>query len=329
MLELETKNTSAQNLSDVLMGSEQFPTDLFFRILVFGNFLPNQIKTIYNDDQKIEYPPSVKTQIEEEWLRVLVRNSKALPGPLIRLNAFGVDNNRLFLELGRTDYKQYRGTVALSEEERRENRYELANPLAGSIIIFSQDACGGQGGLLLSQRSQELVHHPGGLEFPGGNVDYEDLDEKGHISPIITALRELEEEQGVRGNDLENIRLLGIVYEMYQDAAPTAIMTADLKKSVNLEELTNRQRDSESIPVWMPADPDNLIKTILDYSTMCCPFVLGGFYLFLKSSQHTSDKAEYFLSRLQRRGNVYGGLSVDQLTKLEERKQHRWAKKLV
>lgn len=54
--------------------------------------------------------------------------------------------------------------------------------------------------MLLTQRTNDLAHHPGQVSFPGGHVDPTDN------SPEDTALRETEEEVGI---DRRHIRIIG------------------------------------------------------------------------------------------------------------------------
>ncbi|MBI3004344.1 MAG: CoA pyrophosphatase [Ignavibacteriales bacterium] len=56
--------------------------------------------------------------------------------------------------------------------------------------------------LLMTKRSEEVEHHKGQISFPGGAVDSDDKD------IIATALREAEEEIGLRARDTEILGLL-------------------------------------------------------------------------------------------------------------------------
>jgi 8-oxo-dGTP pyrophosphatase MutT (NUDIX family) len=60
--------------------------------------------------------------------------------------------------------------------------------------------------VLLTLRTDHLHHHPGQISFPGGRV------EKGDLSPVMTALREKEEEIGL---DPERVELLGELPEYF------------------------------------------------------------------------------------------------------------------
>ncbi|NMG74529.1 CoA pyrophosphatase [Aromatoleum diolicum] len=54
--------------------------------------------------------------------------------------------------------------------------------------------------VLLTRRTDHLHHHPGQISFPGGRVEESD------VSPVMTALRETEEEIGL---DPDRVELLG------------------------------------------------------------------------------------------------------------------------
>ena len=60
--------------------------------------------------------------------------------------------------------------------------------------------------VLLTRRTDHLHHHPGQISFPGGRVEEAD------VSPVMTALRETEEEIGL---DPDRIELLGELPEYF------------------------------------------------------------------------------------------------------------------
>ena len=61
------------------------------------------------------------------------------------------------------------------------------------VLLYPKD---GDYCVLLNKRSQEVEHHKGEISFPGGATDSEDRD------PLDTALRETEEEMGIRRDDI-------------------------------------------------------------------------------------------------------------------------------
>ena len=70
------------------------------------------------------------------------------------------------------------------------------------VLLYAK---GGDYWVLLNKRSQDVEHHKGEISFPGGATDPDDRD------PLDTALRETEEEMGIRRED---IRLLGEMDEV-------------------------------------------------------------------------------------------------------------------
>lgn len=74
--------------------------------------------------------------------------------------------------------------------------YKLKNAAVLIPIISHQ----GQLEVLLTKRASHLRHHPGQISFPGGKAEPEDQN------LIVTALRETEEEIGLKA---ENIQVLG------------------------------------------------------------------------------------------------------------------------
>lgn len=67
-------------------------------------------------------------------------------------------------------------------------------PAAVLVPLFRRDD---QEWLLLTRRTDDLEHHSGEISFPGGGRHPEDADLQ------MTALRETEEEMGIRADDVE------------------------------------------------------------------------------------------------------------------------------
>jgi len=85
----------------------------------------------------------------------------------------------------------------LSQRQRRVITREGLKPSAVLVPIYEKM---GEYYIVLTKRTQDVMHHKGQVSFPGGAYDEADRDLK------ITALREAFEEIGVRG---EHVEILG------------------------------------------------------------------------------------------------------------------------
>jgi len=66
-------------------------------------------------------------------------------------------------------------------------------PSAVMVLLYPKN---GEYCILLNKRSEQVEHHKGEISFPGGAKDPEDRD------PLETALRETEEEMGIKRGDV-------------------------------------------------------------------------------------------------------------------------------
>ncbi len=84
-------------------------------------------------------------------------------------------------------------------------RYATASPTAASVLLplaLREDGPT----IVLTQRTEHLTDHGGQISFPGGR------SEPGDASPIITALRETEEEIGL---DRRHVEVIGTLPDYY------------------------------------------------------------------------------------------------------------------
>lgn len=82
--------------------------------------------------------------------------------------------------------------------------YESGRALVPAAVLVPVVAWPGGLSVLLTRRTDHLHHHAGQVSFPGGRV------EPGDVSPVMTALRETEEEIGL---DPDRVELLGELAE--------------------------------------------------------------------------------------------------------------------
>jgi 8-oxo-dGTP pyrophosphatase MutT (NUDIX family) len=87
-----------------------------------------------------------------------------------------------------------------------EDAAELSDEFRPAAVLVPLVAREPELSVLLTRRTEHLHHHPGQISFPGGRVEETD------VSPVMTALRETEEEIGL---DPDRVELLGELPEYF------------------------------------------------------------------------------------------------------------------
>ena len=88
------------------------------------------------------------------------------------------------------------GDFAVAGVPREERELQAASVLVP--LIEHEDHIS----VLLTQRTDHLLHHPGQISFPGGRAEDDDED------PVVTALREAHEEIGLAPEQTEIVGFL-------------------------------------------------------------------------------------------------------------------------
>jgi hypothetical protein len=144
-------------------------------------------------------PPEVWAQIELAWTAALARlGSRLYDGPMVRLNAWQIDGDRLRLTLGRTSYKPFMGTNLMHPELA--DRYGpeiLANPLGLSAALESVD-----GFLLLGRRNANVAFYPNRVHTFAGTAEEADV--------FAGIRKELFEELKLGEADIAQIHCIGL-----------------------------------------------------------------------------------------------------------------------
>ena len=111
-----------------------------------------------------------------------------------------------------------RAKRVLAEREAKTRAASSMTPAAVLLVLHPAD---GELRVVLQKRSQMVEHHKGEISFPGGMADAEDE------SPLATALREAQEEMGIRPEDVDLIGRLddsptitGFMISAYVGAIP-------------------------------------------------------------------------------------------------------------
>ncbi|KAK3576364.1 hypothetical protein CHS0354_018912 [Potamilus streckersoni] len=124
-----------------------------------------------------------------------------------------------------------------AHDVRNKNRFTVLPvppDLRKASVLIPLFYKGGQLHILLTIRSKNLKNHAGFVAFPGGFQEKSDKDE------ITTALREAQEEIGLKPNDVEVIAVLppSIVRPSSAVSPVVGIIPEDFKPNINHEEVS-------------------------------------------------------------------------------------------
>lgn len=150
------------------------------------------------------------------------------------------------------------------------------NPTGGNgrqaavLVLLAVDEPGGEPDMLLLRRSDELTSHAGQVAFPGGAV------EDGDDGPVATALREADEEVGVRHADVRPVALLPELYVPPSDFLVTPVL-AHWHRPGPVQPVDPGETAAVArVPVGMLADPANRVMVRGSTGWAFPAFVLPG-----------------------------------------------------
>ena len=76
-------------------------------------------------------------------------------------------------------------------------QYQGEKPATAAVLVPLYEDPAGEIRVVITKRPDHMPSHPGQLAFPGGKIDREDA------SPLAAALREADEEVGIRPEDVD------------------------------------------------------------------------------------------------------------------------------
>src|ERR1700722_6348318 len=163
-----------------------------------GDFPVDRVETIISDHPR-SLPPEVQAIIETSLTSALARLGPRLyDGPMLRLNSWRIEGDRLCLNLGRTSYKPFMGTNLMHAESADVYGEEiLANPLGLSAALESSD-----GFLLFGRRNSNVAFYPNRVHPFAGTLEQAD---------VFAGIRqELKEELNLVAIDISDVRCIGL-----------------------------------------------------------------------------------------------------------------------
>lgn len=276
----------------------------FFRMLTEGNFL--SVKPVLVNGHMCRSPES-EAYIQKVKEGRLAKGIKAWPNDakpsrFHYVGAEGVGNTLLVKVEPCVSYDDH--AAGTSQEFLRIFGWDyLPNALATTVLLESE------GHMLVANRLK-VDYKKGGFHFSiGGFIG---VKEEPDGDPVHAVVRELEEEAGVRKDEIELLTCLGIAWDIWQNK-PDVIFTA--KTSTPIAELRQRKTDKENSNFWMPVSERNVARLLLGSAHSVVPMGMAAL-LFSGKRWFGEDWFSKRIAELEIAGKGYEDPSIrEQLEK--------------
>ncbi len=183
-----------------------------FAVDVFGVFRAGDLEVRWRQEQRAA-SPALDAMVAEAWARC-VRQAKQdgavlFNGPMARVLRYRVEDARLAIEVGPTDYAQWMGTNYCNWRRGDEFGWDLySNPLGTTATLITAD-----GWLLYGRRSRKVACHPGYVHTFGGCLEPAERRADGTFDVFEGVRRELNEELAIEPADIADMVCLGLIHD--------------------------------------------------------------------------------------------------------------------
>lgn len=205
------------------------------KVLICGYFKPEEID-VFQAPSTFQTNAQTEANIEREWGPKLAKGWFA--GPLSRLESYTLTpDGKLQIGVSNTTFDKYVGTRDL-QTVRTHGIEFTANPIGVSAALVTVD-----GKLIIGHKVQGDA--AGSIDAVGGYVHpQKDINpETGKLDLVLATKREIEEETGVKGDEITGIGCLGIAQEyagLFHPVIPFTVST-----SLRAEDIVKRTNDGE------------------------------------------------------------------------------------
>lgn len=180
------------------------------------------------------------------------------------------------LTVGPTCYRDFVGTNLYNKHRLAEFGWErFANPIGTTATIVSAD-----NRICYGRRSSRVSYHANHVHTFGGALEKADMTTDGRIDAFAAVARELEEELGLRREELHDLICVGMIRdkEIHQ---PEMLFEARIELTV--EELRQRWQTAEAKDehdeiVWLPNEP-GAIAPFIQSCGLIAPVAVGALFI--------------------------------------------------
>ncbi len=253
--------------------------ELPFIVDVQGLFRRHQLQIIYREEPA-PVVPAIEEMVARAWqdqLDTARRGGFRLyNGRIVRLLRHRVEDGRLLMESGPSDFAHFIGTNYLNYHRAQEFGWDaFSNPIGVSGIVITCD-----GWILYGRRNDRVACHPGYVQAFGGSLEVGELRPDGTFDAFDCVLRELHEEAGVQDSDVTEIVCVGLARDR-EIRQPELIFDVHVRQS--REEMANRLRhddpEQEHTEIVMCRDAQDAIVPFIRTVGLMSPVSVGALFL--------------------------------------------------
>ena len=214
---------------DVARRPRERDQDAPFAVDFLQEFTPAQVSVDWRADGR-PVPDEVEAMIDAVWCEAVAeaeaRGQMLYAGPMVRLDAWACEADRLVLTASPTDYRAFVGTNLRNGGRLDEWGVDAyANPIGISAVVRTSD-----GLLVFGRRGSRVFFHAGRLHTIGGTVEPDDRGADGAIDVFAAMRREVCEELAVTDAEIAGLVCTGLIRDgaLHQ---PELIFRAELTLS--------------------------------------------------------------------------------------------------
>lgn len=284
----------------------------YFDIPILGKF--GKGKILVKQSPQEQYSEGQEAAIEKVWQARnearLAAGQKPLESASLNLKRAIVENDRLVIEVAEGTYKDH---IAIQDRDFR-NAFPDFDPrtIGTNIVVRTNDSK-----LMIIQRSMDSATKPGALSVVGGQGDIgKDCDEDGIWDPFKTIARELEEEAGIKKDEVNNLVAAGIIYNK-TIRNPSIIFYAD--SSLSSDQIRQRVGDGEVWVKFIAGDQADLEHSILWWTSSPSPSGSAALAIYGKD-KFGIGWLNKINNRIEERNvRLYSKLFPDQLKSIDQK----------
>lgn len=250
-----------------------------FLVEVFGEFSSSQVRVVWRDEPRPSHT-ALDALISETWARRRKECEQAgtmlFNGRLVRYLRHRIERGVVTIEAGPTDFREFIGTNWLNHARADEFGWELfSNPIGTSATLITSD-----GWLLYGRRSRQVACHAGYLHPFGGTLEPRDRRQDGSLDAFASILRELDEELGIRPDELEDLLCLGLIRDC-RIRQPELVFDARARptRSDIAGRLRTEDPDQEHVAVAACRDHPDAILPFIRSTRPISPVAVGALCL--------------------------------------------------